>query len=118
MLSYAQRNAVVRRDRQPLLARVIDTQKDGADHRYPDEQAYLEGDPAAVAAVETRRHSHALLGVPMLKESELVGAIAIYRQEVRPFTDKQIELVTELCRPGRHRHREHAAAQRAAPAHR
>ena len=38
-------------------------------------------------------------------------------QEVRPFTDKQIELVHELRRPGRHRHREHAAAQRAAPAH-
>ena len=56
--------------------------------------------------------------VPMLKDNELVGAIAIYRQEVRPFTDKQIELVTELRRPGRHRHREHAAAQRTAPAHR
>ena len=38
----------------------------------------------------------------------------IYRQEVRPFTDKQIELVTEFRRPGRHRHREHAPAQRAA----
>ena len=50
----------------------------------------------------------------MLKDDELVGAIAIYRQEVRPFTDKQIELVTKLRRPGRHRHREHAAAQRTA----
>src|SRR5688572_22481016 len=33
-----------------------------------------------------------LLVVPMLKENELVGAIAIYRQEVRPFSDKHIEL--------------------------
>ncbi len=31
--------------------------------------------------------------VPMLQDNELIGAIAIYRQEVRPFTDKQIELV-------------------------
>ncbi|MGB8554691.1 MAG: GAF domain-containing protein, partial [Pseudolabrys sp.] len=35
--------------------------------------------------------------VPMLKESEIVGAIGIYRQEVRPFTDKQIELVINFA---------------------
>src|SRR5262249_34166094 len=38
-----------------------------------------------------------LLIVPMLKENELVGALGIYRQEVRPFTGKQIELVQNFA---------------------
>ena len=38
-----------------------------------------------------------LLLVPMLKENEFIGAFIVYRQEVRPFTDKQIELVKNFA---------------------
>ena len=41
--------------------------------------------------------ARSLIAVPMLKESEIIGAIDIYRQEVRPFTEKQIALVTNFA---------------------
>jgi signal transduction histidine kinase len=60
-------------------------------------QAYLERNPSAVQAVELA-HVRTVIAVPMLKDDELVGVIAIFRQEVRPFSDKQIELVTNFAR--------------------
>ena len=41
--------------------------------------------------------ARSLIGVPMVKDNEVIGAIVIYRQEVRPFTDKQIELVQNFA---------------------
>jgi GAF domain-containing protein len=60
------------------------------------ERAYTDRDPLRVAGVELLG-ARTLLVVPMLKEEELVGAIGIYRQEVRPFIDRQIELVQNFA---------------------
>jgi GAF domain-containing protein len=60
------------------------------------EQRYIEGDLYAVNAVRLSG-SRTLIFVPMLKDDELVGTITIYRKEMRPFTDKQIELVSNFA---------------------
>src|SRR5262249_24244399 len=60
------------------------------------EQAYLNGDPLRIATVELLK-ARTYLAVPMLKHEQLVGAIVIYRQEVRPFAEKQIELVKSFA---------------------
>jgi GAF domain-containing protein len=41
--------------------------------------------------------ARSMIGVPMLKDDNLIGVIGIYRQEVRPFTEKQIELVQSFA---------------------
>jgi GAF domain-containing protein len=61
------------------------------------EDAYIEREPAFVPIVEVAG-ARTFLAVPMLKEKELVGTIVIYRQEVRPFSNKQIELVSNFAK--------------------
>ena len=95
------------------LAQGRRTKRCGSDCRYRRLQS-------VGATIPQARNFAALTGartiiiVPMLKDDGQIGVISNYRQEVRPFTDKQIELVDELRGPGRHRHREYTAAQRIA----
>jgi GAF domain-containing protein len=63
---------------------------------YRTDQAYLDRDPLAVAGVELGG-IRTLLVVPMIKDDELLGAIGIFHQDVRPFTEKQIALVASFA---------------------
>ena len=100
---YEREPMIVLRDHHPHmpLARVAESK---AVIHIPDlaaEQAYIDRDPRLIALVEAAG-ARSLLGVPMLKENELIGAIAIYRQEVRP---RQADRAGHKFRqPGRDRH--------------
>ena len=59
-------------------------------------KAPTHGSRLRIATIKIAR-ARTLVGVPMLKDDEVVGIIIIYRQEVRPFTDKQIELVKNFA---------------------
>jgi len=60
------------------------------------DQAYLERNPLTVAAVEIAG-IRTMLAVPLLKDNELMGSFVVGRKEIRPFADKQIEVVQNFA---------------------
>jgi len=78
------------------LGRVAQSRKPLQIADLRQDQTYLEGHPLTITAVDVAG-IHTLAIVPMLKEDEFVGGISIYRKEVRPLTDKQIELIQNFA---------------------
>src|SRR5262245_4199973 len=79
-----------------VLSRVLRTKQVVHISDITADRAYIEHDPLFIAAVELGGF-RTVLAVPMLKETEVLGAIYIYRQEVRPFSDKQIALLASFA---------------------
>jgi signal transduction histidine kinase len=78
------------------LARVRDTRVPVHVADMREDRSYLDGELLPRTAVEIAG-MRTLLSVPMLKDDDVVGAIAIYRTEVRPFSEKQIELLASFA---------------------
>jgi signal transduction histidine kinase len=87
---------VVRPSPDVPLARVAQTRKSVHIVDMRDDDGYRSGAPLPVAAVEVAG-MRTLLLVPMLKDAEVIGEVAIYRTEVRAFTERQIGLIENFA---------------------
>ena len=91
------REPVIHPHPETPLGRVVGSKQMAHIHDITTEGAYREGYRPLVGLAELGG-ARTIVAVPMLRENELVGVIGIYRQEVRPFGDKQIKLVTNFAR--------------------
>jgi GAF domain-containing protein len=78
------------------IGRVVKTRRVAHVEDMSRDPAYLAGNPRAVMLVE-KGGARSVMFTPMLKDNEVIGVLTIFRQEVRPFTDKQVELVQNFA---------------------
>ena len=94
--AMARRELLMRPTPQHPFRRMVTTKEVVQIADLTDSPAYKVRDPGVVMLVELAS-ARTFLAVPMLKENEVVGVIAIYRQEVLTFTDKQIAVVVNFA---------------------
>ena len=92
----ARRRSSFRAGPKNPMRQVIETKTSVHVPDVPASEAYIEREPVVVESVEIGG-IRSFLAVPMLKENELVGAIALARQQIRPFSAKQIGLVESFA---------------------
>ena len=90
------REPVIRPGPNTAMGRLLKTKQIVHVEDAMAERAYIEGDPVRRANADLAG-ARTILAVPMLKENQVIGAIGIFHQEVRPFNEKQIGLVTNFA---------------------
>ncbi|MET4797737.1 cache domain-containing protein [Bradyrhizobium sp. LB11.1] len=93
----SRRDVAIRPHPESALAAVVRTRQIVHVHDVQNTPAYLAGG-STIRGISDVAGARTIVVVPMLRESELIGTIAVYRKEVRPFTDKQIALVENFTK--------------------
>jgi GAF domain-containing protein len=96
-LTELRRRSALRLNPEGIIGRMMTTKMTTHVADLAAEKDYTEQrDPGAVSGVELGG-VRTFMAVPMLKDNDLIGSFSLYRQEVRPFSDKQIALVTSFA---------------------
>ncbi|MET4606459.1 signal transduction histidine kinase [Bradyrhizobium sp. JR4.1] len=93
----SRKDMAIRPHPESALAEVVRTRQVVHVHDVQQTPAYLAGGPT-IRGISDVAGARTIVIVPMMRDSELIGTVAVYRKEVRPFTDKQIALVENFTK--------------------